>query len=532
MKKYLLFLFFLKCFVVEGQVMFQKTYGTGMEEYFLTHQTSDGGYILYGYSAGFGLGYVSDIYLVKINSVGDTLWTAVFERESTGTLWYGCNETNDHGFVVTWETFDSTVNAHVACIMKIDSLGSEVWSQSYRCLQSAFLNTFYPSTAKQTADGGYIITGTGNLGFSQDFDIILMKTDSTGNVEWCQSFVAPNHDGGIDVIEVQGGYVIYGVTDLQFNPSARCLIKTDLLGNLLWSRHYGGNGVPPAYGISFDRTADGGFILIGGDASIVITKTDSMGLPIWSVNYWNYDGSSYANSVKSTNDGGYLIAGTEQDSLGWKMLLLKIDSVGGIIFEKVYGPNYGPSYGTDGGYAEQTADGGYIICGTLDTVMDYRSFLVKTDANGNSGCEEATYAFNVTNFVTQSYIPPFIAYTGQMTSSTRAIRSARGGSIKTRCISVGTSKTEGENQAITISPNPFHTSATLTTSWHPDSYRDAAGNLQLNIYSTMGTLVRSEGISNLSSYSLHRGELCEGLYFYELRSNNYELIGTGKFIIE
>ncbi|MCX6274658.1 MAG: hypothetical protein NTV09_05590 [Bacteroidetes bacterium] len=83
-----------------------------------------------------------------------------------------------------------------------------------------------------------------------------------------------------------------------------------------------------------------------------------------------------------------------------------------------------------------------------------------------------------------------------------------------------------------ISPNPFHTSATLTVNRQltPDSYQD--GSLQLRIFNTMGALVRHEKIPNINSYILHRGILSEGLYFYELLTPDYELIGSGKFVVE
>ncbi len=48
----------------------------------------------------------------------------------------------------------------------------------------------------------------------------------------------------------------------------------------------------------------------------------------------------------------------------------------------------------------------------------------------------------------------------------------------------------------------------------------------------MGSLVRDEPILNITSYTLHREGLSDGLYFYELRTNDSGLIGKGKFVIE
>jgi len=82
---------------------------------------------------------------------------------------------------------------------------------------------------------------------------------------------------------------------------------------------------------------------------------------------------------------------------------------------------------------------------------------------------------------------------------------------------------------LSISPNPFHSEAKLEYGeWGPDSYRDG----QLKIYNSKGILIREEKISNLNSYTLHREALHDGLYFYELRTLDQELIGTGKFVIQ
>jgi hypothetical protein len=80
---------------------------------------------------------------------------------------------------------------------------------------------------------------------------------------------------------------------------------------------------------------------------------------------------------------------------------------------------------------------------------------------------------------------------------------------------------------IGIFPNPFHTSATITA-----NRQFKVGSMRLRIFNSMGVLVRSEKIPNITSYILHRGDLTDGLYFYELRTNDSELLGTGKFVVE
>jgi len=82
------------------------------------------------------------------------------------------------------------------------------------------------------------------------------------------------------------------------------------------------------------------------------------------------------------------------------------------------------------------------------------------------------------------------------------------------------------NNKVSIFPNPFHTQAQLETNLDITSH-----NYILKIYNILGTLIREEEILNLNSYILHRDALNDGLYFYELRTTGYELIGSGKFVI-
>ena len=82
--------------------------------------------------------------------------------------------------------------------------------------------------------------------------------------------------------------------------------------------------------------------------------------------------------------------------------------------------------------------------------------------------------------------------------------------------------------SITISPNPFHTTARFEI----NKSEFIIKNCDLKIYNTLGVLVRQEKISNLNSFILHRNDLHDGLYLYELRTSDSSPIGTGKFIIE
>ena len=96
----------------------------------------------------------------------------------------------------------------------------------------------------------------------------------------------------------------------------------------------------------------------------------------------------------------------------------------------------------------------------------------------------------------------------------------------------GIGNNEKEN-SITFFPNPFHSEGRLEIGEWGLRNRDLAESYAvLKIYNSMGSLLREDKILNLNSYILHRDGLHDGLYFYELQSLNYELLATGKFIVE
>jgi hypothetical protein len=91
------------------------------------------------------------------------------------------------------------------------------------------------------------------------------------------------------------------------------LIKTDSLGDTLWTRTYGGSGSD--YASSVRQTADGGYVLAGitnsfgaGGVDFYLVKTDSLGDALWTRTCGG-DNHDIAYSVWQTTDGGYIVAG-------------------------------------------------------------------------------------------------------------------------------------------------------------------------------------------------------------------------------
>ncbi|GAG88340.1 unnamed protein product, partial [marine sediment metagenome] len=140
---------------------------------------------------------------------------------------------------------------------------------------------------QQTTDGGYIMTGYGGIGPGGNIapNIYLIKTDTNGNQEWFNTY--DNNISWDMAFSVQQttdqGYIVAGLISFSpFNSTDIYLIKTDSLGDTLWTRMYGGAG--NEYSEEVRLTPDGGYIIVGGTDSygmgacdVYLIKTDSLG---------------------------------------------------------------------------------------------------------------------------------------------------------------------------------------------------------------------------------------------------------------
>ena len=147
-------------------------------------------------------------------------------------------------------------------------------------------------SANQLNDGGYIVTGfTESLG-SDAKDVWLYKTDMQGNALTIELFGGSGDEIGKSVRQRNdGGYIVAGFTESFGNGGNDIwLIKTDSDCNQEWSRTFGGSNND--YGESVRQTDDGGYIVTGwtnssgsGGYDFWLIKTDPDGNAGSSVQY-------------------------------------------------------------------------------------------------------------------------------------------------------------------------------------------------------------------------------------------------------
>ncbi len=367
-----------------AQITFQRTYGGADDDAaYQVQPTADGGYIVIGWTGSFGAGGV-DVWLIKTDSLGDTLWTQTYGG-SGDDLGASVQPTADGGYVVAGRSQSFGAGDPDLYLVKTDANGDTLWT---RTLGGADWDG--GSALAQTADGGYIITGvTRSFGAGAD-DVWLIRTDSLGDTSWTQTYGGSNDDlGGSVQPTADGGYIVIGWTaSFGAGSDDAWLIRTDSLGDTLWTRTYGGTSNDG--GSSVQPTADGGYVLAGGTFSfgaggcdVYLIKTDANGDTLWTRTFggtvWD-DGYS----VQQTSDGagGYVIAGmTRSFGAGnHDAYLIKTDADGDTLWTRTFGGD-----SSDYGFSlQQTADGGCIIVGLTESfgAGGQDVYLIKTDAGG------------------------------------------------------------------------------------------------------------------------------------------------------
>lgn len=295
---------------------------------------------------------------------------------------YAAKQTVDGGYIIVGNTGVFLANNDNINLIKTSADGNLLWTKTY-----GGADVEYGYSVQQTIDSGYIIAGiTKSFGAGLD-DIYLLKTDVNGNLIWSKTFGG----GNIDVVgsvrqTADSGYIIAGGTGGFLGHAY--LIKTNSNGDSLWTRIYSGSGIESFS--SAVQTSDGGFIISGstnsfgaGNNDAYLVKTDNNGNFIWAKTYGTTGGEG-SSQVQQTADGGFIILGSMSaiGSGNSDMYLVKTDSSGNLLWSKAYG-----SPGNDYGYSiQQTNDTGYIITGStsLSVGDDDDICLIKTDVNGDT----------------------------------------------------------------------------------------------------------------------------------------------------
>ncbi|MCF8308622.1 MAG: T9SS type A sorting domain-containing protein [Bacteroidales bacterium] len=303
----------------QGNSTWTQTFGGFEDGGCSVRQTDDGGYIIAGKTFEYGYDHVK---LIKTDAQGETLWTQTFFEEEDG-VGHSVQQTEDGGYIIAGKTGDYGADSDVYLI-KTDTQGDSLWTQTFGGTSGDV-----GRSVQQTDSGGYIITGyTKSFGAGSE-DVYLIKTDAQGDTLWTRTMGGISDDKGYSVQQTSSGeYIITGSTQSFGEGSADVyLIKADAQGNALWSQTFG--GISSDVGRSVQQTDSSGYIVTGytssfgaGSDDVYLIKTDGQGNSLWSQTFGE-TGFDFGYSVQQTNDGGYIITGGNQNDVYGEVYLIK-----------------------------------------------------------------------------------------------------------------------------------------------------------------------------------------------------------------
>ncbi|MEA2104038.1 MAG: T9SS type A sorting domain-containing protein [Candidatus Cloacimonadota bacterium] len=181
--------------------------GSDQDRAYSVQQTIDGGYIVAGYTESYGMGN-SDFWIVKADENGIEEWNQTYGGNYFDKA-YSIIQTTDGGYIIAGYTESYGVGVSDFWIVKTDDSGNEEWNQTYGGDYFDRANSI-----QQTSDGGYIIAGyTESYGTGQ-VDFLLVKIDASGTEEWNQTYGGNGYDYAYSVRQVtDDGYVVAGGTE-------------------------------------------------------------------------------------------------------------------------------------------------------------------------------------------------------------------------------------------------------------------------------------------------------------------------------
>ncbi len=361
-----------------AQGLFAKAYGVNTpsgfrETIYSVIQTPDGGFLI-----GAENGNDSGGVMTKINPNGSVLWANL--------LWGGWESftkvirTTDGGYAGVI----SSIGGAFSHVMKVNSAGTFQWSYGYEWWSNIELWSLV-----QTTDGGYAVGGWG-WASGGNTDPIIVKLSSTGAVQWARSI------GGADLPELDYAYSMVLTSDLGYailgerSNGDLILVKLSSAPAVQWAVSFGGPYYEDCHSPNaLIQTTDGGYAIAAstqsygaGDYDWLIVKLDGSGSLVWAKTLGG-TGDDQAAGITQTADGGYVVCGStgSYGAGSWDLMVVRLDGSGNLLWSRTFGGT-----DSDGAYSViQTSDGGFALGGYTYSFgaggQDW--LLMRLDANGN-----------------------------------------------------------------------------------------------------------------------------------------------------
>jgi len=384
-----------------------RTYGgNGMEEIYDAKETQDGGYILVGTTRKESSGNY-DIWILRLDERGDILWQKAYDTGGDDYA-HAVQETSD-GYIVVGETNNCASGNLDVFILKLDKDGGIAWTKVYGGNKNEYLYA-----VGERPDEGYIVAGETESFSNNNAEVWVLSLKKDGSIDWQKRYGASGSDDVAYSLNLtEDSYCVLA----GYSGNYALVLKLDSDGNVLWQKKYGVNNNDAfAYLYSIDEDLDGGYIAAGAISSGTggnawAIDLDKGGDIRWQRRYttgvenYFYIGSSLTPSLH----GGYILAslfmrwpsGQIGDFGDSYMQVFALDDYGNISAENAYRLRLWNYLAT---VREVDSGSGYLFAGytTFDSGQgDRDAWVLKLDNTLDVvGCDAYQADFNTSAYDT------------------------------------------------------------------------------------------------------------------------------------
>jgi len=396
MKKLLFFLlpFLALAQIANSQITFEKFFGDSLySSGLMARQTNDGGYIVCGRTNSFGVGNTG-IYVIKTDPQGNEEWSKSYYSINNLHHRFGNDiiETpHDNGYLISARyQVPSPILFHNMDLIKINSVGDTIWTSfiGYEGANYSVCNNAYYLSNPPLY--GYLLSVATGMFYSNEFKMGTVRIDQFGDTI-CTKYLGEPYDiHPFDMNRLTD--TTFAIAGKMFNESINRLY----LAKIKWS----GDGIhgqivdiPVDYytGAGIQAKQEEGYIIAGTDldstyaySSIFLVGTNSNFDILWTRRYYDETGYEAAYDIVRTIDGGFVIVGTTNTftPTASDVLIMKINEDGDSLWTKTYGNDRNNVAFS----VQPTSDNGLIITGQYEIGDETSSvthvYLLKTDENG------------------------------------------------------------------------------------------------------------------------------------------------------
>ncbi|HNR19152.1 MAG TPA: T9SS type A sorting domain-containing protein [Bacteroidia bacterium] len=509
------FIALLSCTLSNAQDTFYKAYGNTQSYNFRANAICN--------VNGIGIGYLvagerntpttgsSDVCVIHINDSGAVQWSKTYGGSNDDVAW-DIHPTQNGNYIVAGST-KSANGAFDMYVLVIDSAGDVLMSKT---IGGPNLDIAY--CISPTTDGGFVLAGrTQSFGAGNE-EFYLIKVNSTLTVEWSRTIGNTNPDYAAwaeelpDQSIITCGYSVINGWDI-------LLVKTDSIGNVQWKKNYG-TPTENEYAYVVKPTPDGGYITAGDQTSnggatrkALISKVNSSGNVEWCKSFLA-NGFSKLNGIYVDSTGfvftGYVVNNGQTDAL-----VIKSDFNGDTLFVKAIGSV------TASDYSEKIIPdglGGMVIAGHTSYVGNYGTdfLLIKADSNANAGCYSNSIAVTVTNLAVNA------ANFGNAGSGANAVNFsttelAAPVTDTVFCSSILSSVPESSNNNFfSVYPNP------ATNEINISFKENSISNAKYIFYNARGEVILNGTLSPKQSILIN--ELSKGIYYLKIITKDFSVV--------